>query len=110
MAGKSGKGRNRKGSHNASSASEPPVHSNVPVKDNVEVTLESAKTDAADAAGNSTVANPEVKENETTTEGSQQKQGNGFEKYLYCFYTFALACLVDKVVEGETVYWGATWF
>ncbi|KAL5160052.1 Clustered mitochondria protein [Glycine soja] len=76
MAGKSGKGRNRKGSHNASSASEPPVHSNVPVKDNVEVTLESAKTDAADAAGNSTVANPEVKENETTTEGSQQKQGD----------------------------------
>ncbi|KHN49026.1 Protein KIAA0664-like protein [Glycine soja] len=76
MAGKSGKGRNRKGSHNASSASEPAVHSNVPVKDNVEVTLESAKTDAADAAGNSTVANPEVKENETTTEGSQQKQGD----------------------------------
>ncbi|KAG4947736.1 hypothetical protein JHK87_043743 [Glycine soja] len=99
MAGKSGKGRNRKGSHNASSASEPAVHSNVPVKDNVEVTLESAKTDAADAAGNSTVANPEVKENETTTEGSQQKQGNGFEKYLYCFYTFALSCLVVKVVE-----------
>lgn len=106
MAGKSGKGRNRKGSHNASSASEPPVHSNVPVKDNVEVTLESAKADAAEVAagGDSIVANPEVKENETTTEGSQQKQGNGFEKYLYCFYTFALACLVVKVVEGETVY------
>ncbi|KAL5175828.1 Clustered mitochondria protein [Glycine soja] len=78
MAGKSGKGRNRKGSHNASSASESAVHSDVPVKDNVEVTLESAKADAAEVAagGDSIVANPEVKENETATEGSQQKQGD----------------------------------
>ena len=77
MAGKSSKGRNRKGSHNASAASEPAVHADAPVKDNVEATSESAKADAAvvAAAGDSTGANPEVKEHETATEGSQQKQG-----------------------------------
>ncbi|KAK7401246.1 hypothetical protein VNO78_12579 [Psophocarpus tetragonolobus] len=47
MAGKLGKGRNRKGSHNAIgiAASEPAVHSDVPVKDNLEVASESAKAD-----------------------------------------------------------------
>ncbi|RDX61659.1 Clustered mitochondria protein, partial [Mucuna pruriens] len=81
MAGKSGKGRNRKGSHNvsnSSSTSEPAVHSDVPVKDNVEGTSESAKVDMAEVAtaGDLTGANPELKELETTTEGSQQKQGD----------------------------------
>nr|KYP49168.1 Protein KIAA0664 isogeny family [Cajanus cajan] len=78
MAGKSSKGRNRKGSHNVSSTSEPAVHSDVRVKDNVEGASESAKADAAEvaAAGDSTGANPDVKEHETATDGSQQKQGD----------------------------------
>ncbi|XP_027340006.1 clustered mitochondria protein isoform X2 [Abrus precatorius] len=78
MAGKSNKGRNRKGSHNLSASSDPSVHSDVPAKDNVEGTLASGKTDATEvvAASDSMSANPEVKENETATEGSQQKQGD----------------------------------
>ncbi|KAK7334777.1 hypothetical protein VNO80_26540 [Phaseolus coccineus] len=78
MAGKSSKGRNKKVSHNTSSTSEPAVHSDVPVKDNVEGTLDSAKADVAEVAaiGDSTGANTELKEHETTTEGSQQKQGD----------------------------------
>jgi len=74
MAGKSSKGKNnKKGSQ--SSTSEPAVHSDVPVKDNVEATLDSTKADVAEVAaiGDSTAANPELKENETATEGSQQK-------------------------------------
>ena len=81
MAGKSNKARGRKGSHNASSSSnylEPSAQSDVPAKDNVEGTSESAKADAAEVsvAGDSASANPEVKENEAGgNEGSQQKQG-----------------------------------
>ncbi|KAK7243605.1 hypothetical protein RIF29_38411 [Crotalaria pallida] len=82
MAGKSNKGRNRKGSHNASAASsssEPPVKSDVPVKDNAESTSESAIADPteAPAAADSTSANLEVKEHEAGgSEGSQPKQGD----------------------------------
>ncbi|TKY49558.1 Clustered mitochondria protein [Spatholobus suberectus] len=81
MAGKSSKGKNRKGSHNASSTSEPAVHSDVPVKDNVEESAkESAKADATEVevatVADSIGANPEMKEHETATEGSQQKQGD----------------------------------
>ncbi|WVZ01179.1 hypothetical protein V8G54_027248 [Vigna mungo] len=79
MAGKSSKGRNKKGSHHASSTSEPAVHSDLPVKNNLEGTLESAKADVAEAEAEAIVdsvgADPELKEHETTTEGSQQKQG-----------------------------------
>ncbi|KAK7271601.1 hypothetical protein RJT34_27637 [Clitoria ternatea] len=78
MAGKSNKGRNRKGSHNLSGSSEPSVQTDVPAKDTVDGTLESEKADAAEvaAAGDSTNANPEVKEQDTATDGSQQKQGD----------------------------------
>lgn len=78
MAGKSSKGRNKKGSQHISSTSEPAVHSDLPVKNNDEGTLESAKADMAEAAaiGDSIGVNPELKEHETaTSEGSQQKQG-----------------------------------
>lgn len=77
MAGKSSKGRNKKGSQHASSTSEPAVHSDFPVKNNLEGTSESAKADVAEAEAivDSVGANPELKEHETTTEGSQQKQG-----------------------------------
>lgn len=65
-------------SHNTPSTSEPAVHSDVHVKDSVEGTLDSAKADVAEVAAisDSTGANPELKEHETATEGSQQKQGD----------------------------------
>lgn len=64
-------------SHNTPSTSEPAVHSDVHVKDSVEGNLDSAKADVAEVAAisDSTGANPELKEHETATEGSQQKQG-----------------------------------
>ncbi|KAK7401524.1 hypothetical protein VNO78_13070 [Psophocarpus tetragonolobus] len=77
MAGRKSK-RGIKGSHNTTAASEPANLSDIPVKDNVEVASESVKADAAEvaAAGDSAGADPVVKENETATEGSQQKQGD----------------------------------
>ncbi|XP_017424913.2 clustered mitochondria protein isoform X1 [Vigna angularis] len=86
MAGKSSKGRNKKGSQLTSSTSEPTVHSDLPVKNNLEATLESAKADVAETAaiGDSVGANHESKEHETTTtEGSQQKQGEMGDLQLY---------------------------
>ncbi|KAF1866253.1 hypothetical protein Lal_00024256 [Lupinus albus] len=83
MAGKSNKGRNRKGSHsnNASTASNPPEPSvaiDVPAKDNIDDTSESVKVVAAEvrAVGDSTSADLEVKEPEVENEGSQPKQGD----------------------------------
>ncbi|XP_019425362.1 PREDICTED: clustered mitochondria protein-like isoform X3 [Lupinus angustifolius] len=83
MAGKSNKGRNRKGSNsrNASTVSnhsEPLVPSDVPAKDNVEDALESSKADAVEvpAAGESSSAVPEVKEDEAGKEETQPNQGD----------------------------------
>lgn len=78
MAGKSNKGRNRKGSHTAASSGlETPVQSDVLTKDNVEAVTESANTDVAEVAavGDVTSVNSEVKESEVANEGNQQKQG-----------------------------------
>lgn len=78
MAGKSNKGRSKRGTHTASSVVEPSVQSNVPANDNVEGTPEAAKDDVpaiVAASDGATSANSEVKENETANEGSQPKQG-----------------------------------
>ncbi|KAF1881257.1 hypothetical protein Lal_00023293 [Lupinus albus] len=83
MAGKSNKGRNKKGSNNRNASTvsnqpEPVVPSDVPAKDNVEDTLESSKADPVElsAAGDSSSAIPEVKENEAGKEESQSNQGD----------------------------------
>ncbi|CAL0310303.1 unnamed protein product [Lupinus luteus] len=83
MAGKSNKGRNRKGSNNRNASTvpnhpEPLVPSDVPATDNVEDTLESSIADAVEVptAGESSSAIPEVKENEAGKEESQPNQGD----------------------------------
>ncbi|KAK9282829.1 hypothetical protein L1049_011052 [Liquidambar formosana] len=77
MAGKSNKGRNRRGSHTTTNSSDPVVSSDAPLKDNVSA-LESSKVDANGvlAVGESTSANSEAKESETANSANQAKQGD----------------------------------
>ncbi|KAK3223963.1 hypothetical protein Dsin_010988 [Dipteronia sinensis] len=79
MAGKSNKGRNRKGSHSASNSAEQVVSSDAPTKDD-KIPLESAKIDdtanGVVAEGESTVAQPEVKESEIANPANEPKQGD----------------------------------
>ncbi|XP_045807378.1 clustered mitochondria protein-like isoform X3 [Trifolium pratense] len=94
MAGKSNKGRNRKGSHTAaavaaaaalSGGTEAAVQPDVPANDHVEAVPESANTDAVEvaAAGEATSVKSEVKENEAATEGNQPNQGESGDLQLY---------------------------
>lgn len=76
MAGKSNKGRNRRGAHNTMTASESAVTSDALVNDNSSA-LESSKADAngvatADESNNAIL---ELTESETENSASQQKQG-----------------------------------
>lgn len=78
MAGKSNKGKNRRGAHNTTNSSESVVSSDAPAKDN----LSASESTKADANGVPTVdvttnAVPEVKESETENAAGQQKQGEG---------------------------------
>ncbi|GAV85691.1 eIF3_p135 domain-containing protein/CLU domain-containing protein/TPR_12 domain-containing protein [Cephalotus follicularis] len=77
MAGKSNKGRNRKGSHTATNSSEPVVSSDVPTNNN-QITLESSKADAngIPPTDKSISAKQEVNESETANSASQVKQGD----------------------------------
>lgn len=77
MAGKSNRGRNRRGSSNAANSSESSVPSSAPVKDNSS-TPESNNADVngLPGAAESTDAKPEVKQSETESSASQNKQGN----------------------------------
>ena len=75
MAGKSNKGKNRKGSNNGPNSSETVVPSDAPAKDNSSA-LESIQADAngVPVAAESTGAKPEV-ESETDNSATQTKQG-----------------------------------
>ncbi|KAF5445836.1 hypothetical protein F2P56_031520 [Juglans regia] len=77
MAGKSNKGRNRRGAHNTMNSSESAVSSDALVNDNSSA-LESSKADAngVATADESTNAILEVTESETENSASQQKQGD----------------------------------
>ncbi|KAL5762727.1 hypothetical protein ACOSP7_018991 [Xanthoceras sorbifolium] len=79
MAGKSNKGRNRKGSHGASNSSDQVVvvSSDASMKDN-KAPSESTKIDANGvvAEGDSSAAQPEVKESETANSANEPKQGD----------------------------------
>ncbi|KAK2637058.1 hypothetical protein Ddye_031850 [Dipteronia dyeriana] len=79
MAGKSNKGRNRKGSHSASNSAEQVVSSDAPTKDD-KIPLESATIDdtanGVAVEGESTVAQPEVKESEIANPANEPKQGD----------------------------------
>lgn len=77
MAGKSNKGRNKRGSHNTTNSSEPVVSADAPVKDSLSAS-ESSKvevngvSDMGDTAGISS----EAKEPETSDSADQAKQGD----------------------------------
>ena len=87
MAGKSNKGRNRKGSNTAAAVAvataaasrgvETAVQADVPANDNVEAVTEVANTDAVEVAavGDGTIVNAEANENEAANEENQPKQG-----------------------------------
>ncbi|XP_050284170.1 clustered mitochondria protein isoform X4 [Quercus robur] len=84
MAGKSNKGKNRRGAHNTTNSSESVVSSDAPAKDN----LSASESTKADANGVPTVdvttnAVPEVKESETENAAGQQKQGEAGDIHLY---------------------------
>uniref|UniRef100_A0A2N9H0C0 Clu domain-containing protein n=1 Tax=Fagus sylvatica TaxID=28930 RepID=A0A2N9H0C0_FAGSY len=83
MAGKSNKGRNRRGAHNTTNSSESVVSSDAPPKDNLSAS-EPAKVDAngVPTVEVSTNEKPEVKESETENAAGQQKQGEG-DLHLY---------------------------
>ncbi|KAE8038191.1 hypothetical protein FH972_010723 [Carpinus fangiana] len=77
MAGKSNKGRNRRGAHATAHSSESVVSPDAPVKDNSSAS-ESTKADSngVSTLDESTNVTPEVKESETANSASQQKQGD----------------------------------
>ncbi|KAK8639882.1 hypothetical protein V6N13_138248 [Hibiscus sabdariffa] len=77
MAGKSNKGRNRRGSHNSTTSSEQVVSSGVPVKDNVTAS-ESPNVDSNGAATMVVSSDPksELTEQEALNSSSEPKQGD----------------------------------
>ncbi|KDP43431.1 hypothetical protein JCGZ_16718 [Jatropha curcas] len=81
MAGKSNKGKSRRGSNNATNSSESVVSASAPVKDNLAAS-ESAKVDSngAPAVSESTNAIPDGKEPERANLANEPKQG---ELHLY---------------------------
>ncbi|KAM3686284.1 hypothetical protein ACJW31_11G186900 [Castanea mollissima] len=83
MAGKSNKGKNRRGAHNTTNSSESVVSSDAPAKDNLSAS-ESTKVDANGVPTVDVTTNvvPEVKESETENAAGQQKQGEG-DIHLY---------------------------
>ena len=77
MAGKSNKGRNRRGSHNTVNSSEPAVSSDVRLKDN----LSTSEPSKSNSNGNVTVSESistqsEVKQPENSDSETQAKHGD----------------------------------
>lgn len=112
MAGKSNRGRGKKGSHNASNSSnlsEAATLPDVPVKDNTVGTSEPAKAEGVEISteGESTSANSGVKEQETADTGSQQKQGTRQDKcFIYFTHSISKCVSHEKLVINVSVsYW-----
>lgn len=85
MAGKSNKGRNRRGSNNSVNSSESVVSSTAPVKDD----LTAAESGKADANGAPAVSEPinamqDGKESETANSVNGTKQGKVVFSLFYC--------------------------
>ena len=76
MAGKSNKGRNRRGSHSATNSSEPVGSSDSQMKDNVTASgANQAEANGVMATAESNSTNSEVKESETANTKDGSKQG-----------------------------------
>ena len=85
MAGKSSRGRNKKGSHNATNATEQVVASNGHAKDSLN-SVEESKVDANGVSDSNeiptTKPEAESKESETASSENQAKQGESFFLFL----------------------------
>lgn len=112
MAGKSNKGRNRKGSHPAavaaSSVVEESVQSDVAPTDNVgavTAVAESATTDAAEVAavGDATIVSSEANVKEAEKDGNQPKQGESGSGRFFCFFCIELS--LNSVCMFVVAYW-----
>lgn len=87
MAGKSNKGRNRRGSHNSTTCSEQAVSSDAPLKDNVIA----SKPPNVDSNGvpnmvESSGSKSELTEPEALNSSSQPKQGEFYAWLLYYYF------------------------
>ncbi|KAJ6716242.1 CLUSTERED MITOCHONDRIA PROTEIN-like protein [Salix koriyanagi] len=81
MAGKSNKGRNRRGSNSTTNSSEPTASSNAPVKDDITASEAASEVgvaivNGAPAGGESTNGTSEIQESETASSTSEAKQGD----------------------------------
>ncbi|KAL9367718.1 hypothetical protein Peur_038917 [Populus x canadensis] len=77
MAGKSNKGRNRRGSNNTTNSLEPVASSNAPVKDDITASeADVATLNEVSAGSESTNGSSEIKESETANPASEAKQGD----------------------------------
>ncbi|KAL9404830.1 hypothetical protein Peur_001802 [Populus x canadensis] len=77
MAGKSNKGRNRRGSNNTTNSLEPVASSNAPVKDDITASEAGVATlNEVSAGSESTNGSSEIKESETANSASEAKQGD----------------------------------
>ncbi|KAJ6964710.1 clustered mitochondria protein-like [Populus alba x Populus x berolinensis] len=77
MAGKSNKGRNRRGSNNTTNSLEPVASSNAPVKDDITASEAGVATlNEVPAGSESTNGSSEIKESETANSASEAKQGD----------------------------------
>lgn len=85
MAGKSNKGRNRRGSNNTTNSLEPVASSNAPVKDDITASEAGVATlNEVSAGSESTNGSSEIKESETANPASEAKQGY-FYDIFFCF-------------------------
>ncbi|KAF9675620.1 hypothetical protein SADUNF_Sadunf09G0051100 [Salix dunnii] len=81
MAGKSNKGRNRRGSNSTTNSSEPTAPSNPPVKGDITASEAASEVgvtivNGAPAGGESTNGTSEIQESETASSSSEAKQGD----------------------------------
>ncbi|KAJ6948503.1 hypothetical protein NC651_002746 [Populus alba x Populus x berolinensis] len=77
MAGKSNKGRNRRGSNNTTNSLEPVASSNAPAKDDITASEAGVATlNEVPAGSESTNGSSEIKESETANSASEAKQGD----------------------------------
>ncbi|CAK7330747.1 unnamed protein product [Dovyalis caffra] len=77
MAGKSNKGRNRRGSNNTTSSSEPMASSDAPVKDDIAASEAGVATvNGVPAGSESTNGASEIMESDTANSASEAKQGD----------------------------------
>ena len=93
MAGKSNKGRNRRGSNNTTNSLEPVASSNAPVKDDITASEAGVATlNEVSAGSESTNGSSEIKESETANSASEAKQGCLYDNFFLAFQNLIWFC------------------